>query len=129
MRSHRRVSAVIAMLAAAVVLLMPVAAHAEPQPGSVTATFTDLCGFVQADFTNSDPDVSDAAFIRFSRNGKVLDSFGAQVNGGESTALYQVAAGGDLIHYEWDVQGGTTESLDYLHVTPPSCAEPRVSVS
>jgi hypothetical protein len=125
-----RVGLVTALMTAAVVLAGPLAAQAEPQPGTVTATFTDLCGFVQADFTNADPNIPDGtAFIRFSRNGKLLDSFGEQINGGQSATLYQVAASGDVIRYEWDVAGGTTESLEYTHVTPPGCDEPRLSLS
>jgi hypothetical protein len=119
-------SLVVALLAAAVVLVTPMPARAEPQPGSVSATFTDLCGFVQAEFANVDP--VNTAFIRFSRNGKLLDPFGEQINGGDSATLFQVAAAGDLIHYEWDVDGGATESLDYTHVTP-GCDEPRLALS
>jgi hypothetical protein len=123
---------VVALSAAAAVLAVPVPAQAMPPlRGSVSATFTDVCGFVKAEFANADPSTRAAAFIRFSRNGKVLDSSGEQVSGGGGSAtLYQVAASGDQIHYEWNVRaGGGTESLDHTHVTPAGCAEPKLAVS
>jgi hypothetical protein len=121
---------VVALFTAAVVLAVPLPAQASaPPPGSVTATVTDVCGFVKADFANAGPKVPDTAYIRFSRNGKTLDSSGQQIKGRGSATLYQVAAAGDLIHYEWDVAGGGTESVDHVHGTPSGCAEPKLGVS
>lgn len=120
---------VVALAAAVIVVANPASAQALPSPGAVGGTFTDVCGFVRAVFTNTDPGASHAANIRFSRNGKLLDSAGSQVKGPGSTTLYQVAATGDQFHYEWNVTGGTTESVDYTHVTPGGCDEPRLAVS
>lgn len=120
--------AVVALVAATAVLAVPMPAlAAPPERGSVTATFTDVCGFVMAAFANADPRSADA-FIRFSRNGKLLDSAGSRVDGGGSATLYQVAASGDQIHYDWKVKGGT-ETLDHTHVTPAGCDEPKLAVS
>lgn len=121
--------AVVALVAATALLVVPTrAVAAPPQGGMVTAAFTDLCGFVMAQFANADPKNGSAASIRFSRNGKLLDPAGQQVNGGGSATLYQVAAAGDQIHYDWKVKGGT-ESLDHVHVTPAGCDEPKLAVS
>jgi len=117
--------AVVAVVAAAG-LAVPTAARAEPPAGSVTAVFSDICGFVVGEFTNSD---SIAAQVRYSRNGMPLASYGGFVGGGMSATLYQVAAAGDVVRFEWDIEGGTTESLEHEHVTPAGCAEPDLSVA
>jgi hypothetical protein len=121
-----RISFLTALLTAVVTGLWPAPAQAEPQPGSITAIITDVCGFVKADFANADPVVS--AHIRFSRNGRLFEGWSEFVGSGMSATVHEVAAGGDVIRFEWDVEGGT-ESLEHTHVTPPGCDEPKLSLS
>jgi hypothetical protein len=118
---------VIVLATATVVVAGQAPAQAEPQPGAVTATFTDICGFIQAEFTNSDPIV--AAQIRSLRNGTPLEHWSGFVGGAGSATLYQVATAADIVRFEWRVYGGATESLEHQHLTPSGCDEPSLSVS
>ena len=123
---HLGVSIVVAAMAAvAVVVGVPTPAFAEPGPGTITATFTDLCGFVRADFSSGDPVVT--AQIRYSRDGVPLTAWTGSVPAGGSESLYQVAVAGDPVRFEWDVTGGS-ESLEHVHATPAGCDEPNLSV-
>jgi hypothetical protein len=117
---------VVGLVTTATTMVIAGPAGAEPGPGTVTAVFTDICGFVQADFTDADPI---AGQIRYSRNGVPLDLWSGFVPGGGTATLYQVAVSGDDIGFEWDVAGGGTESVNHVHATPPGCDEPNLSVS
>jgi hypothetical protein len=117
---------VVGLVTTAMTVVIAGPASAEPGPGTITAVFTDICGFVQADFTDVDPI---AGQIRYSRNGVPLDLWSGFVPGGGTATLYQVAVSGDDIGFEWDVAGGGTEAVDHVHATPPGCDEPNLSVS